>query len=324
MNTKEIIESGFFKEFMSEYCNFYSHTFYPEKDLINDILSNKDDEKESSIEKEILDLKKEIQLKNNYDILFYFINTSKPEHPDYIKDSDERFDFIITRSSETFCSTLLSLTPFTDYYNDLFRAYKDEFENEKKIKDIFMNIHGNNLPKGFDLLQIMNSENLLITMIICEIENKLIDDDECWYFDLNEYKKYRDISIPIASLFDYCELIVCLTRLDELQSRTSTNPSKLESNNHYMDQIWFKVGLKFATGEIDTLKLQYNSAKKIAEYLGNKNYDKYILATMHNYQETNRDKNIYAHPDKLLKIYNCCKTNNIEMTTNFIERISLK
>jgi len=96
--------------------------------------------------------------------------------------------------------------------------------------------------------------------------------------------------------------------------------------NEIKEKPWFKVGLLFANGEIDTLKEKYTvnnstNCAAITKELGQPQFSKYILATINNYTENNKNKNIYVNPDKLLKIYNHCIKNNIKMTESFLKRI---
>lgn len=89
------------------------------------------------------------------------------------------------------------------------------------------------------------------------------------------------------------------------------------------NEIWFQVGLKFATGELPISKNQ-NYTKLAKEYfseLKTKNGNSarpYITATCNDYKT---DKNIYSKEDKLQKIIDYCKENQINICETFIEKI---
>jgi hypothetical protein len=89
----------------------------------------------------------------------------------------------------------------------------------------------------------------------------------------------------------------------------------------YQTEIWFRVGVLFANGEMDKLKKQFNSnGTQIAKHLGNKSYKGYINDTIGNTNKKS-NKNILNYPGKLLKIYNHCIENNIPMIDSFKARI---
>lgn len=94
------------------------------------------------------------------------------------------------------------------------------------------------------------------------------------------------------------------------------NSPQLGKTEDYKTKIWFKVGLLFANGEMDKLKTQFNSnATQIAKHLNNTSYRPFISESISKTNES--DKNIYANPNKLLKICNHCIENSIPMTDCF-------
>ncbi len=100
------------------------------------------------------------------------------------------------------------------------------------------------------------------------------------------------------------------------------SPNVKDITEKYKSTIWFKVGLLFATGEMDKLlKDNNNVPKRVAKSLGKLNYEKYILATNKNYTTTNTDKNIYYSRDKMLKIIKHCKENNLPVIPDFTNRL---
>lgn len=88
---------------------------------------------------------------------------------------------------------------------------------------------------------------------------------------------------------------------------------------HYAETHWFKIGVKFANGEMDKLLEKYNySATQVAEKLGNiDGYRPYISATA-NHKINKSDKNIYGSINKMDKIHAYCTENNITPKPHFI------
>lgn len=96
----------------------------------------------------------------------------------------------------------------------------------------------------------------------------------------------------------------------------------LPRNKDYKDKIWFKVGLLFATGEMKQLAKDLdNNATQIAESLEEPGFNKYILATLNDYQKSNKDKNIYASRMKMQLIIDHCRENDIEIDMDFLNSI---
>ncbi len=101
-------------------------------------------------------------------------------------------------------------------------------------------------------------------------------------------------------------------------------PGKQMSNEKDLTSfLWFQVGLKFATGEIQKLSDKGLSAPKICKELFNEHkvtsVRPYITESIGN--STARSQNIYSNNDHLLKIYNHCKENSITVVEEFKSRI---
>jgi len=117
------------------------------------------------------------------------------------------------------------------------------------------------------------------------------------------------------------------SHVERLTSLKENLPNGIKNNDSYKTEkykgtIWFKVGLLFATGEMEVLLKKFdNKYLKIAKFLNNLSYEKYILASHTNYKVTNTDKNIYYTKDKMEKIIKHCNENNIDITDDFISRL---
>lgn len=115
--------------------------------------------------------------------------------------------------------------------------------------------------------------------------------------------------------------------LDPSQSlKISTSPEIQKEKESYkeMDLLWFQVGLKFATGEINQLPFNELSTPKIRKALKlPPGADKYLLATMQDYRETNKDKNIFASKKKMDIIANYCTSEKINIDEAFTSKLNL-
>lgn len=86
---------------------------------------------------------------------------------------------------------------------------------------------------------------------------------------------------------------------------------------------WFRVGLLFASGEMDELQVKFNgNATKIAKHLYKAEYNSYrpyISDSIGNSSKS--DKNIFSNQAKLKKIKDYCDSENILMVENFLKHL---
>lgn len=91
------------------------------------------------------------------------------------------------------------------------------------------------------------------------------------------------------------------------------------------EYYWHKIGVSFATGEMDKLIEKFNgSFNSIAVHLGNKNYEKFILASKNDYKKTNTEKNIYYSRKKMQSVIDYCKQKKLIIQQDFINRLPLE
>lgn len=96
-----------------------------------------------------------------------------------------------------------------------------------------------------------------------------------------------------------------------------------ERKGNPINANWFRVGLQFATGEMDELKIKFNgNATQIAKYLYKseyKSYRPYISDSIGNSSKS--DKNIFSSQAKLKKIKDYCDSEKILMVENFLKHL---
>lgn len=98
----------------------------------------------------------------------------------------------------------------------------------------------------------------------------------------------------------------------------------IDANEIKQNRIWFKVGLLFANGEMDSLIAKHKSGTManytaIANELGDKNFRPYISETIN--AAHNNDKNIFSNQDKVAFIQSYCESNGITVVESFKNRI---
>lgn len=93
-----------------------------------------------------------------------------------------------------------------------------------------------------------------------------------------------------------------------------------EGKNDYENTIWFKTGVKLATGEAFDLYHKYKNDKghfaRITKELGFKESDRTYFSTTIG-GNSKSDKNTFANKDKVQKIYNHLKENSLTACSEF-------
>lgn len=171
------------------------------------------------------------------------------------------------------------------------------FENLKNILSELIPIQ---TDLNNELIALGSSRNIELEKFYKEVRDDQMDDD------LSSRPNYRQLDQIKNHILQIRELL-------SYQAKTPKQDFK---------KIWFEVGLLFATGEMDILIKKHNrNATKIAEELQKTSYNKYILASMNDYKESNSDKNIYFNWKKMQKIVDYCTMNNIIVTHEFKKRL---
>ena len=93
-----------------------------------------------------------------------------------------------------------------------------------------------------------------------------------------------------------------------------------EPDEGYKETNWFKIGLKFANGEMNNLLKSYNSnATKIAKHLGNEmGFRPYITESIGTKSKSS-NISVYSDKNKMIKIIEHCKANNINVIPYFFD-----
>jgi Zn ribbon nucleic-acid-binding protein len=142
--------------------------------------------------------------------------------------------------------------------------------------------------------EMFNKERKEVSILINYRSHEFIE------FDTTEYSDYR---ITISDITN--------------KSLIDTTQEAIQKNEPYKDKIWFVIGLKFATGEMDDLlKSNNQNFTKTAKFLGNKSFRPFISETKNNTTKSN--KNIYSNKEKIKNIYDHCLENDIQMHNDFI------
>jgi hypothetical protein len=103
--------------------------------------------------------------------------------------------------------------------------------------------------------------------------------------------------------------------------KEETEALALPPQPDYSKLIWFKVGLLFATGEMDALKQKFNgSAAKIAGAISPENKSGYRPYISESFGIGKGVKNIFNSTNKLKIIYSYCQQNDIAMCDSFIAK----
>jgi hypothetical protein len=146
-----------------------------------------------------------------------------------------------------------------------------------------------------------------------------------------------EIAIKCTDIYNF--LTIAFEEIHhKLEANATSNadiPQLTKTKKSYKEQILFKVGLLFATGEMnkyftvnsnkETVMNINFTAPKIAKELKNDNYNKFILSTINNYtrEKANGNKNIFNSFDMMTKIISHCEAENIPVDPYFKSRLPI-
>jgi len=215
MDTKEIIDSGFFYAFISDYVEYYCHSHYLDHDRLIYTMCNSDEEKDIATHSEIAKIKKKI-LKAGYEYLSMdFIARFDNKYPvDYSKEENHA-EYWVKYFHDFFIRELEgSLTPYTDA-----QLLIDKLPENPKPNDVN--------DETLAALDLIGSENRNIQFLI-ECEKDIIDQietdidnynkNEYWEIEHYFYEAYTKQSQALKLLFKLCKLLVQLHRLKMFES----------------------------------------------------------------------------------------------------------
>jgi len=202
---------------------------------------------------------------------------------------------------------------------DAFSRYSKKIETKlgelpyDRAKDLTPEIEKSFLEYNYEI----NFDNYSIESILN------LDPEEDLYNDLSapiNLLLHDDYYYSIYSLQNdfliYCKVAVVQdikNYLSEKLIESSTEKKNIEGLN------WFKVGLLFATGEMDILLDKFsNNFTQIAKHKFGDKYKGYRSYISESYSNTNiNNLNIYSDKIKLKGISDYCDENRIVMTENF-------
>lgn len=177
---------------------------------------------------------------------------------------------------------------------------------------------------------VFNERNQTDTFILQEIKrNEEIIKEHKTYIERYNKRQWTGKEQTINILETYIQYIKNQSQQSETLQQNKTG----NTNDTIKGQNLFKVGLLFATGEMNkyftvnknnvTSINEGYSAPKIAAELKNEPYNKWILATINNYKpnNSNSNKNIFNSPAIMTMIIEHCKDNGLTIDPYFISRL---
>ena len=137
---------------------------------------------------------------------------------------------------------------------------------------------------------------------------------------LNSFSGFQ-VEVEVKDLnqaSDRLELIFSITQAEGQESLIINTSEK-----DYKKFAWFKIGVKFASGEMDILYKEHEcSATKVAAAINLSKSRNYITQSMGT--DMKSDKNIYACRKKMIKIIKHCKDQDIPIIPEFTSRLPLE
>ena len=184
LNTKDLIESGFFKDLLYIYIESGLHgTEICDKDRLMYVLCHSEEEKQKVTLKEIKKINKRIKQIGHEEYSLCYLEEHRVDSPHYIDDNVRGYDYWIDLIYEQF----------------LFDYDPDECPQLSEIFDL-------SDKEGRELL------DQIIANVLTHKETR------DWNIDLDYYSQHIDSQPIIREIFEYCELFVLLERLEMFKS----------------------------------------------------------------------------------------------------------
>lgn len=158
-------------------------------------------------------------------------------------------------------------------------------------------------------------------MKIYKIDKLYLSDFELFairfHSDLQENNNFSGV------FFDkFCERQIKILEIERESTVNINNTSTIKKADDYKDFIWFKTGIKLATGEAYDLYNKYKLDKghftKLCLELGFKESDRTYFSSTINDNET--DKNTFANKDKLQNLHKHLTENSLPFGAEFLEK----
>lgn len=254
----------------------------------------------------------------------------------FIKNHTEGITFNYTHNEfsaylhNDFCSNVAYLN--NEAFNNLYTLFKlrasiypidyNQKIFENKIKPEFDKIDIEQLPESYNFFKFIEEVAFIesrneISRLVSNNSRLLVMIFKLNRFDIFEIRYYENL--PLEEYPYYKELESELYPEDKENENLGLKGNEVKD---YQDKIWFKTGVKLATGEAfnlyDKYKLNRGHFSKICLELGFKESDRpYFSATI---QNNDSDKNTFANKDKLQKLYKHLTENNLNFGTKFLEK----
>lgn len=215
METKEIIESGFFKAIILDYVDYYVSYHYTDQDRLIYTMCNSDEEKDIATRAEIAKIKKKIR-KAGYEFLSMdFILRYDNKYPvDYSKE-ENKYSYWENYFHEYFIREIEgSLTPFTDAKLKIDKLPEDPNSKEIDEETIDAIFWINDQTRNVSFM--VECEEEIMNQI--EADNDNYKETDYWEIDLDFYEGYTKQSDILKLLFKLCKLLVLLFRLKMFES----------------------------------------------------------------------------------------------------------
>ena len=226
MTFDKIIESGFIKAYIESYYEGYDYDVIAE-DKLNFSLCNNDEEKQDYILKKSKQLKTEIKELGYHELSFGVIQSMNPQIESHFVDQHRNPEHWLERFCREIEIYFESITPIHDavlLFNDKKSIDADCLINENSFWDFYpISLH----PQSKNLIQIIEGEFRLLGYIEDEIQN--FEETEFWEIDIDDYRRFIEISMPMKIIQDHSELYSRLFRLFTLT--IFENKGEVESIN---------------------------------------------------------------------------------------------
>ncbi len=208
MDTKAIIDSGFFIAFIDERIHFKEQVLGRRLSIMN-ALSDSIEDKKIALKNEIEITKNKLLDSGFKDLTLSYIDSANSKSKNYIGGHLKRLAFWKRIIHQFFTEELVSLQFITKLYEKSKATHGLKFNESKFWNGL---IKEENTPKTKNLKLLIESEAELLKLIEEDIESH--KENFFWDIDTTKYLKYKKTNNPIKKLFKYTNLLFLISTFE--------------------------------------------------------------------------------------------------------------
>ncbi len=215
MTTQEIIESGFFRSFISKYVDYNCGYGSQARDTLIYALCETEEERKAATLDEMAVIKKQIRELGHEDMSIYFLTERKKVKADDYVQRGKQGDYLMEQFHLYFTNEMsYGLSPIITANQEIEKT-QGEIDWENLDEATSLALHQFQSKSEDELVLLLESEEEIMSQVKQDIE--LFQKEDYWEIDIDFYEVYRADNETLDLLFTISELLTSLFRLEQFR-----------------------------------------------------------------------------------------------------------